>query len=255
LAFLKGRFSPALQLRPESRVAFGLARGYSTFTINGHNTSVSTTEETIWSEGGKYQFITAGETIQIVSSDAADDKDSGNGIRAIQIIGLDDSHNPVVEVINLEGLTPVTTTNTFRRVNKVVATSVGTTGEAVGNITTQFTTSTTVHPFHIPIGETSSQGAHYTVPNGKTAIFTFIQLGNGTLDTSTIRIKVNQDPNTATSPMVTVATLLQSQGIEFTDLPGAAPVTAGQDVTIDAKASSGTDDIFISLQVLLRDND
>jgi hypothetical protein len=255
LALLKGRFSPALNMRPESRVALGLAKGYSAFTINGHNVAVSTTEETLWSEGGIYGTIAVGETIDIVSSVANDDKDSGTGIQQIQIIGLDDSHNTVVEVIDLEGQTPVTTSNTFRRVNKVVATKVGTTGGAVGNITTGFSTSTTVHPFHIPIGETSSQQAFYTIPNGKTGIFTFIQLGNGTNDASTVRLRVNQNPDVATSPWITVATLLQSQGLEFSDLPGAAPLTAGQDVRVDAAAGSGSDDVFVSLVVLLRDND
>lgn len=82
----------------------------------GRNSDIDAGPETIWQTGGLFTFPTAAQTLDLVSSgaDAADDdKDAGTGAREITIQGLDANYELVSEAIELEGLTPFTSSVEF----------------------------------------------------------------------------------------------------------------------------------------------
>ena len=113
--------------------------------------------------GGEYTgFPTQSETVDIVSSSASD-------TGTVFISGLDGDWNVASETITLNGTTGVTSTNTYRRVNRAYNTS---SSDFVGNITCNHTT-TTANIFFV-IGAATptpnqTQIAAYTVPLGYTA--------------------------------------------------------------------------------------
>lgn len=220
--------------------------GLSGIASSGHNDSVGTTFETIWTEGGVYVYLANAEVLDIVSTDAKDTSD-GVGARTLKIDGLDDNFLEVTETISLNGTTPVTTSQAFLRVNKVIVIAVGSEGDTAGNIVATGDTSTSVKVFAIEAGTNQSEACLFTVPANKKFLPTFLQLGNGKTDTSTLRFKIRQDPKTATSAFITTATLLQSEGLIFSFLPGSVTAPAKSDIQFDGKASTGTDDLFTTI--------
>ena len=88
-------------------IAAGMHSGVETIDRFGFNTQIDAgAVETIWMAGGSYVWATAAETLTVVSSSAADDKDAGTGAQYITVTGLDDSYNEISEIIAMEGATP-----------------------------------------------------------------------------------------------------------------------------------------------------
>lgn len=140
--------------------------GGDQYTINtkfGINPSCGTTTEDIWFNGGTLQFLTSAETLDVVST-SANDTLAGTGARTILIDGLDSNFNRIIETINLSGLTPVTTTNSFIRVNRSYVTNIGSIGYNEGDITLTASTAATIQA---ALGATFGQTekTQYTVPN------------------------------------------------------------------------------------------
>lgn len=130
----------------------------------GRNPDIDTAAtETIWEAGGLYVWPTTTETIDIVSDDV-NDTSAGTGARTVTIEGLDGDYNEVEETVTLNGLTTVTTTNSFFRVNRAYISSVGSGLTNAGNITGQNTTSTQ-SLLQLSTGLGQSQLALYTTPN------------------------------------------------------------------------------------------
>ena len=158
----------------------------------GRNEAVDTiTFQDVWSDDGNIIFLTSAETMDVVSSLSADDKDSGNGARAITIEGLDDNWNEISEYIQLEGVTPVTTTKSFIRINRAYIEEVGSGGVNAGIITIDATTSST-RQSSIQSGEGQTEKTQYTVPNGRTGYVTRFFSNVGKTDDVIIRIMVKE---------------------------------------------------------------
>ena len=148
--------------------------GHQPVIIFGYTSGIgdTTTPQTVW-EGANnatqnnYVFPTVSAQFTLVSSNSAD-----TGV--VFVGGLDINFNIVSEYITLTGTTPVTTVNSYYRLNTLYYTS----GANVGTIkATQG--STTVYGYINP-GVGQSQMAVYTVPNGYTFYETYIQ-ANSTL--------------------------------------------------------------------------
>ena len=133
--------------------------------IFGHNEDIDsgTLPETLIPWGGLYSFPAAAGTISIVSA-SANDTSNGTGARTLTIQGLDSNWDIQEVVYTLNGTTPVVTTETWMRVNKVHTTTVGSGGVNAGTIT--FTHSnTTALCAQINAGEGCSHACVYSVPN------------------------------------------------------------------------------------------
>lgn len=113
---------------------------------------------------GLYTFPSAAATLSIVSDDAADTL-LGTGARTLLIEGLDANFDEISETINMDGLTPVVTTNSYIRINKGEVRAVGSAGENVGNITIDHGVDTI--GIILP-GNGNMLQAIFTVPNNMT---------------------------------------------------------------------------------------
>lgn len=130
--------------------------------------STSTTPEDIWNGGGIYLGIpvgSAGETVDVASSDAADTA-TGTGARVIELFGLDANYNEQSELITLAGLTKVTSTKIWVRVNRYIIISSGSVLTNAGVITINHTTTTDNIFIVSPIGSGGSKVLITTVPAG-----------------------------------------------------------------------------------------
>lgn len=122
------------------------------FGTTAATASIVTTEfRTPWELASNYVFPTTAAQMTVVSTSASD-----NGI-IVLVLGLDSSYNPISEIIALTGTTPITTINSYFRINDVVVTE----GNAVGDITLKVGAVTYAQ---ITAGNGRDQKAVYTVP-------------------------------------------------------------------------------------------
>jgi len=114
----------SISVRPtafDDEVALNRRQGWSLWNKFGHNLDVDTGgDEIVASFGGTFSSMTSADTLDVVSTDANDD-DGGTGLNSIVIYGLDENRDEQIEVLTLNGTTPVTTSNQWFGVNRVAA--------------------------------------------------------------------------------------------------------------------------------------
>lgn len=115
------------------QTALGLVPGHAGWRLFGEG-AIGTTAADVWHGGGLYPFPVTAAQLSVVST-SANDTSLGTGARHVIIIGLDANWKTVSEHVNLNGLTPVVTTNSFLRVNRVYVHHAGSGGGAAGTIT------------------------------------------------------------------------------------------------------------------------
>ncbi len=97
-------------------VSKGNVPGHSVVRMSGINDAVGTSYEDIITPGGNYVFPVVAGLVNISSTDA-DDTNGGSGVWNVTIHGLDGDWNPINETLLLNGLTNVSSTLSFIRVN------------------------------------------------------------------------------------------------------------------------------------------
>lgn len=133
------------------------------------NSDVGITYETIWDNGGgEYVYPASAVVLTAVSTSALD-------TMQVLITGLDGSYMPITETLTLAGLTPVTTTKSFLRINDIQLV----TGNNAGEIS--FTNGGTTYG-HISATYGIQQSSVYTVPAGYTFYMTQIDITSGTIN-------------------------------------------------------------------------
>lgn len=148
-----GREESALTI---SDFLFNIAEGIAPnhFSINkfGHNPSVASTLETVWSNSSLYAYMSSADQLEIVSSD---DEDGGagtdTGALTMEIFGLDANYGEINETITLNGATVVTSVKSYLRIYRAIIRTAGSTGWNIGTITIRDqdtdTTRATIEPF------------------------------------------------------------------------------------------------------------
>jgi hypothetical protein len=215
----------------------------------GFNTAITTTEETVWDEGGIYAYPTAAAVLSVVSSNAADAA-AGTGARKVTIEGLDADYNVQTVEITLNGTTPVASTETFIRVYRAFVSEAGSGGTNTGAIS--ISTSSTVRA-EISAGQGQTLMAVYTVPADYIGYIVGWSIGSGSsaankyLDARLII----RDPDgillTKARTTIHNTTLIQP-------FPKAIEVAAKSDVEIRAITSSGTDAVSGTFNMMLMRN-
>ena len=141
------------------QVARSQIYGHQQVNIFGYQSAVGNTKIPVWENATTYTYITTASTLTLVSSSASDDTSA-----KVLISGLDSSFNPISETLALNGVTGVTTVNSYYRVNNLVLTSAGTSQTTnVGTITLKQSSNIVAQ---INIGISKSQSTIYTVPAG-----------------------------------------------------------------------------------------
>jgi hypothetical protein len=205
--------------------------GHDHLDLFGFSTAVgSTAFGTLWegltSAGGNYPFPSSAATISVVSASASD-----TAVTMV-IYGLDANFLPVTATVALNGTTPVVTTQTFLRINRVVTTV----GNAVGNVT--FThTATVIAQVNAGIGQT--QMAVYTVPAGYTLYVTYYQADGNT--TTTSGAYMNTRIRTTLRPSGVVLVTGQTTYLNNLQIPYGVPleITQKTDTEIQFLGSGG----------------
>jgi hypothetical protein len=155
----------SISVRPSSyhtEVATGRRQGATLWNKFGYNLDIDNTEELIASWGGTFQFLTTGETIDIVSS-SANDTDGGTGCHGLVIYGVDENWDTVTEVVMLTGTTPITTTSSWLGIDRISAFRSGSTYSNVGEIDITATTSG-YQMAQMPAAQGTSQQCIFYVP-------------------------------------------------------------------------------------------
>ena len=236
----------------ELQVSRGQVPGHKLKFKFGNNRTVGDTEETIWSEGGIYVYPTSA-TQMTVSSSSVDDTAAGTGARTVRIEGLDADYNEISEDIILNGQTPVTTVNSYLRINRGIVLTAGSGEKNAGIIRAGTGTVTSGVPANVFLsidgdGDNQTLMCLWTVPAGYTAFLvqTNVSTGNSSNTPALLRTTIVARPHGGvfnTQERITLKDGNQLQAYNFplrftekTDLEVRAQSTSGS-VTFDCSAS------------------
>tara|TARA_E500000318_G_scaffold35742_1_gene34866 strand:- start:260 stop:973 length:714 start_codon:yes stop_codon:yes gene_type:complete len=209
--------------------------GITPANIFGFNRTIGSTYETIWNNGGLYSYPSSAAQLSVVSSNAAD-------TMSVLINGLDADYNIIYDIVTLNGVTSVTTTNSFLRVNSAVILS----GSNVGNIS--ITNGADVVGY-IEAGIGTTQACVYTVPAGHTLFLFRISLTSGTVNSNKyITYRNRIDSSNGRVLRVAEATFQINQQNFDRQVP--FRIEEKTDFQFEAKSSSGENEVSIFVEAL-----
>ena len=155
-------------------VAKGNIPGATAIFKFGYNPDVNGVEETIWNNGGDYDW-SALTTAAIIyfSSTSANDSIADIGARQVVVQGLDANYVEITDTVDLNGQTQAGTSQRFLRVNRAYVLTAGSSGTSIGTI---YGSSEVGVAAGVPTGNVvvnmgllnQSQLGIYTVPAGRT---------------------------------------------------------------------------------------
>lgn len=161
-------------------VGLGNVPGVRGEVRSGFNGVINGTPEDIWNVGGQMTYLTAAETLDIVS-DSALDVSPASGAHTIFVQGLDNNFDEINEVIALNGLTPVVTVNSYIRLFNITTVIAGVSESNTGTITATATTSAVIQGQMEPTTN-GSLTLQYTIPNAKTGLLSSFNFSSGSMD-------------------------------------------------------------------------
>ena len=151
-----------------SNVWLGNNPDVTAFTVRGRNLALSLdTKELLWAPSSAFTYLTAAETMDIVS-DSTDDDEGGTGCLTILVEGLDANYDNINEIVTMDGTTPVVTVLSYIRLKRLVALTAGSGERNVGTITATASSAATLQEQMDPLVGVS-MSAKYTVPAGHTS--------------------------------------------------------------------------------------
>jgi len=216
-------------------VARGVYGNCTPVDLFGFNRSVGTTYETVFNNGGGiYTFPTAADTLDLVSTDAADTMD-------VRIAGLDANRDILIEDVTLNGTTTVTTTGEFLRVNAAQILS----GNNAGDITV---THGTDQVAYIEDTYGMHQAAIYSVPRKHRLLIHQVDFTSGTLTSNKYlfaRACIGPNPEIHFFETTFVTSQLSY------DLRRPFTVFAGSDFSLEAKSSAQENELSIYISATL----
>jgi hypothetical protein len=147
-------------------VARGAVPGCKAVQKFGRNDDIDSASgfEDIWAGGGTRAYLSSAETMDVVS-DSANDTSAGTGTQTVVIEGLNSDYEEISETVTMNGVSAVTTSNSFLRVHRMYAAASGSVGTNDGQITADPTTSGSgSRQALIAAGDGQTLISHYTVP-------------------------------------------------------------------------------------------
>lgn len=239
------------------QVSRGQIMGHRAVTIFGYNADVDTSEETIWTGGGVLSRPAAAGVLK-VSSSSTDDAAAGTGARTIVLNGLDANYNEISETIELNGQTAVNTTKSFLRVQDlyVATTGSGLTAAGIIYVGTGVVTAGVPATIYgeIAIGNNASLMAHYTIPAGYTAYFTYGNIGSGQL-TGSHQVTGRLLTINGTGIRKTSAIVAFGSGVQNFIFQAPIAIPEKNDIEAAAVSSAGNAVVSATIQIVLIKND
>ena len=143
------------------RASMGHVANGTTVFVYGSNPEVQHVEETVWYQGGIYQYPTSAIQMKVSSSDAA-------ATSEVMINGLDADYMPINEVITITGQTAVTTVKSYLRIQSAyVIANEAANHIYIGTGTVTAGVPATVYEM-IHDGHNRTESGRFTVPAGRT---------------------------------------------------------------------------------------
>lgn len=198
-------------------------------------------------------YLNSAETMDIVSTDA-NDTVAGSGAQLLLITGLDDNYDAIAEIIALDGLTPVTTTLSFLRIDIMFVVDVGVLGGTnTGVITATASTALTTQSV-MPIDKSISISTLFTVPRGHTLFIDLIGASLGKGNDAQVGVFIRPFSGIFTDPFVNAVTFNVFEQETSVDAPE-IPFGEKSEFALRAtRASGGPITVVGSLVAVLYDN-
>ena len=234
--FKSGIMSPHAQLEMAHRRLSDATQ----VQLFGFNRTIETSYETVWNNGGGiYTFPTQALTLACVSSSDSD-------TMPILIQGLDADYEPISDVVTLTGTTPVNSNIQFFRINNVVILS----GNNVGNIS--LTNGGTTYGY-IEATYGTTQGIIYSTPARHSLYVFTADFTSGTVNPNKYMFsRACQRSSNGRELHFWESTF--ATNIEFNVVvPFRVPPKT--DFTIEAKSSSGLNELSIYIGAVLLEED
>ena len=226
----------------------------------GQNASVGNSIETIWLEGGLYVYPPSATTMTVSSSDA-NDTSAGTGARTVLISGLDGSYNEISETITMNGQTPVTTSNSYLRVNRALVLTAGSGGVNAGIIyvgTGTVTSGVPANKYTTINGDGTNQSlqAFWTVPAGYTAYIYQTNISTGTSSATPAILKTLLVVRPFGGVFNTKEIITLHEGNHLQDYSFPLKITEKSDIEFRAESSSAsvTYNVSASLNIMYKQN-
>lgn len=158
-------------------VALGYVDDATLWNKFGYNSDIDSASgfEIVASFGGSFTPNVTATTLDIVSSSLNDDS-GGTGCNSVVIYGVDSNWASAIEVVTLDGTTPVTTTSTWVGINRVAMFLCGTGQTNDGTITITATTGGRTMAA-MPAGDGVTQQCLFYVPASTTFVMEYLLLG------------------------------------------------------------------------------
>ena len=237
-------------------VAKGNVAGHKGVNLAGHDDTISTTIQTVGSQGTLYTYSSTADIDSISSSSASDTHD-------ITIEGLDASYAEVIQTVTLTGQTPVTLGTSLMRVNHVYN-NVGTTLTATVGTVYVFVSGGTVTA-GVPqtaadirgtielLGTISTEhhnSSVFTIPAGKTG---YIVFGKTTVtDAKAMELTFWGGVGQSAMAVTHHIDIKDNNYDYFFKLPQAIP--AQTDLEVRATVDSGTAEVAVHYDIILVDD-
>ena len=204
--------------------------------IFGFSRTVGTDFQTIWNDGGQYVHPSAAVQMSCVSTSASD-------TMTIVISGLNADYETIAEIVQINGTTPVTTTNLFYRINSATILS----GSNVGDITVS-EGGTEYANIEATLGTT--QACVYTVPANHSLYIFRISLTSGTVNSNKY-ITYRNRIDSSSGRILRVAEATFQLNMQTFDRQIPFRIAPKSDFQFEAKSSSGTNELSIFVEALL----
>lgn len=221
-------------------IAHRRIQGAKQVQLFGFNRDIGTSYETVWNNGGGiYTFPSEPLTMSLSSTSASD-------TMPVLLQGLDGSYEPIDDIVVLDGTTPVTTSVPFFRINNAVILS----GSNAGDISAS--NGGTVYSY---IEEESGtlQALFYTTPARHSLYIRTVSFTSGTVNPN----KFLFSRACQVSSNGRVLHFWESTFQRSVDFNVAVPfrIPPKTDFTIEAKSSSGENELSVYLGAVLLEED
>jgi hypothetical protein len=277
LATLDGTISsqqPATIVRPGTSFDLDAARkhikGQRSFFFFGFNNAVGTSWVDIHPTSGNINWLTTAGTVEVLSSSAVDTNTAGAGVRSVEIHGLSATGEDQDEVILMDGTTPVVSSLTYIRVNKLHSETCGTYGGShQGDITCRVTGGGAILSKMIgeegPVdtsvvyGLGEAMNGYWTVPLGKVMYITRLEVipDVSTGKNVTVHLYERENILTTSAPFTPRRIVWEEDGVETSTtkvFKSHIKIKALTDLWFRAKASANSS-IQVALDFYLVDED
>lgn len=230
------------------QVARGLVPGCTEVNIFGYSSGIDGTYFPLWDQAALYVFPTTASVMTLVSTSALDNSGS-----LLRITGLDASWNILIEDKQLNGTTPVVTTNAFLRINNFVlveastgqTTNVGTITAGAGGVTYA----------QIAPARGRMQNTWYSVPNGYSFYFTQIASWSDNVTGNNFgNFRAITKNNALTNPVTNQILQTSFQNNYSITRVAPLPYTQKTDIQWQFSASSGTHSFSAIIEGILISN-